>query len=73
MTLQTRSDLKRMRAEKTRERAELKKKINILGEQRDEIFKLWIYKKSFDEDFIRKEGVRIYEAIKNLQAQHDAI
>lgn len=66
-------DYKRVQAEKARQRRALQEQIKILSRQRDELFGKWIFKKAIDEDFVRKEGARIYLAIKQLQAQYDAI
>lgn len=66
-------EYKRVQAEKARQRRALQEQIKILSRQRDELFGKWIFKKAIDEDFVRKEGVRIYLAIKQLQAQYDAI
>lgn len=61
------------RRKKARQRRALQEQIKILSRQRDELFGKWIFKKAIDEDFVRKEGVRICLAIKQLQAQYDAI
>lgn len=66
-------DYKRVQAEKARQRRALQEQIKLLNRQRDELFGKWIFKKAIDEDFVRKEGVRIYLEIKQLQAQYDAI
>lgn len=61
------------RAEKAKLRREIKKAILELNKQREELFGQWIFKKAIDEEFVRKEGVRIYLEMKKLQAQYDAI
>lgn len=67
------ADYKRVQAEKARQRRALQEQIKILSRQRNELFGKWIFKKAIDEDFVRKEGMRINLAIKQLQAQYDAI
>lgn len=66
-------EYKRVQAEKARQRRVLREQIEILNGQRDELFGKWLFKKAIDEAFVRKEGMRIYLAIKQLQAQYDAI
>lgn len=62
-----------MQTEKARLRRELDKEIKALGKQRDEIFTSRVFGKAIDEEFVRKEGVRIYTEMKRLQTQYDAI
>ena len=64
---------KREQAEKARARREIEKEIKVLTKQRDELFEKWVFKKSIDEDFVRKEAERVYLNIKQLQTRHDAI
>lgn len=66
-------EYKRVQAEKARQRRALQEQIKILSRQRDELFGKWIFQKAIDKDFVRKEGMRIYLEIKQLQAQYDAI
>lgn len=64
---------KRLQAERARKRREIEKEIKVLTKQRDELFEKWVFKKTIDEDFVRKEAERVYLDIKQLQTRHDAI
>lgn len=64
---------KRIQAEKTRQKRELKKEIEVLNQQRDELFGKWVFQKAMDENFVKKEAVRVYTELKQLQARYDAI
>lgn len=64
---------KHLQAERARKRREIEQEIKVLTKQRDELFEKWVFKKSIDEDFVRKEAERVYLNIKQLQTRHDAI
>lgn len=66
-------EYKRVQTEKTRRRREIKKEIEILEKQRDELFGAWVFQKAMDEEFLRKEAVRVYAELKQLQTRYDAI
>ncbi|MBP3514270.1 MAG: hypothetical protein J6J74_07330 [Elusimicrobiaceae bacterium] len=64
---------KEERARKARLKRQIKKEITELNKQREELFAQWIFKKAIYEEFVRKEGARVYLEMKQLQAKHDAV
>lgn len=54
-------------------RREIKSKILQLNKANEDIFSLWAYKKSFDEEFLRKQAVKNLADLKQLENEYEKL
>ena len=54
-------------------RREIKSKILQYQKANDDIFHLWAYKKSFDEEYLRNQAKLNLSEIQKLENQYDAL
>lgn len=62
-----------LKTAEAKRRREIKSRITVLTNQNTELFKMWAYNKSFDENFLKNQARNNLVELERLENEYDAL